>query len=141
MLKHLSCFFSVNVFWSICKCFTQKVASTIPDPYVFNNCFTCTAKKKTLLSNFHQTLHRLPILYKHKYLFLHSNWQKWNIFYNIFSRFTQINWSKKYSSDIPQQLSNIFNLSFSTGKFFSVLKKSRVITIYKKTIESWWYKL
>ena len=73
-------------------------------------------------------------------MFLNPNWQKWSIICNIFTRFSQIIWSKQHTcenlkllkNDISQQLSNIFNISFSTVQFPSVLKIAKVIPIYKK---------
>ena len=39
---------------------------------------------------------------------------------------------KLLKSEISRQLSDIFNMSFSTGQFPSVLKKAKVIPIHKK---------
>ena len=39
---------------------------------------------------------------------------------------------KTTENDISQQLSDIFNMSFSTGQFPSVLKIAKVIPIHKK---------
>ena len=41
---------------------------------------------------------------------------------------------KLLQSDISQQLRDIFNMSFSTGQFPSVLKIAKVIPIHRKTI-------
>ena len=39
---------------------------------------------------------------------------------------------KFLKNDISQELSDIFNMSFSTGQFSSVLKIAKVIPIHKK---------
>ena len=39
---------------------------------------------------------------------------------------------KLLKNDISQELSDIFNMSFSTGQFSSVLKIAKVIPIHKK---------
>ena len=41
---------------------------------------------------------------------------------------------KLLKNDISQQLSDIFNISFLTGQFPSLLKIAKVIPIHKKTI-------
>ena len=82
----------------------KNITTTIPNSTDFNN---RTNADPTSMSNvfyswedkikyqiFTQTLYRVPIQYKHKCVLLNTNWQKGNIFYNIFIRFPQIIWSK-----------------------------------------------
>ena len=118
--------------------FNKNIATIIPHPTEFNNItiidhewclqyllhfYSCEDKIK--YQTFAQTFYSLPIKYKHKYLLLISNWQKWNIFCNIFTRFPQIIWSnqdaienfKTPKNDILQQLSDYFNMYFSTVQF------------------------
>ena len=72
---------------------------TITDPTtmsnVFNSYFTSIAEKTKPNIKFSPlTFYRLPIHYKHKYILLNTDWQKWNSFYNIIIRFLQIIWPK-----------------------------------------------
>ena len=120
---------------------------TITDPTamsnVFNNSFTSIAKKTKsnikfspkrytdYLSNTNTNTFFLAPTDKNKISFIISSLDSHKL---SGPNSKPVKILKLLKNDISQQLSDIFNMSFLTGQFPSVLKIAKVIPIHKKTI-------
>ena len=108
---------------------------------VFNSYFSSIATKTRYSIKFSPKHYTDYLSYTNTKTFFLTATEKNEIYFIISSQDSHksscpnsipVNILKRLKNGISQQLSDIVNMSFSTGEFLSILKKTEVIPIHKK---------